>query len=478
MQRVFAFRSLPAVLTAVLLSSCGGGSSSAPPPQATHYSVAAPASVNVGTAFNLTLTALDASNNVVAGYSGTVHFTSTDAKAVLPPNLSLANGTATLQATLKSAGGQTITGTDTAIPSLTGTSSSIKVPAATSRFQNAGSLGTARVLHTATLLDDGTVLIAGGTDGTVVLSSSELYDSANGGFTSSGEMQSGARQWHAATLLNSGKVLITGGGDGTSASVRTAELFTRSTGDFAATGNMNIARSRHAATLLPGGKVLVTGGVNASGELLNTAELFDPSTGTFTLIADSMKYARASHNATLLGGKVLITGSQQQAELFDPLTQTFTATDSTYLRGPECTATWLGESSVLVIEFGAPVLASERDRVNGVAQLYDANSGTFALTGGAFLGVAGRSRETATLQNGKVLVAGGRLVSPLPNGQPPVVTASADSFDPVSGSFVPTDDMVFAREDHTATLLNNGDVLISGGRDADGNTLTAAELYH
>jgi hypothetical protein len=124
------------------------------------------------------------------------------------------------------------------------------------------------------------------------------------------------------------------------------------------------------------------------------------------------------------------------------------------------------------------VLASERDRVNGVAQLYDANSGTFALTGGAFIGVAGRSRETATLQNGKVLVAGGRLVSPLPNGQPPVVTASADSFDPVSGSFVPTDDMVFAREDHTATLLNNGDVLISGGRDADGNTLTAAELYH
>jgi hypothetical protein len=101
MQRFFACQSFLAVITALLLTACGGGASSPPPPpppppSATHLSVTAPASVTAGTAFNFTLTALDASNKVVSGYSGTVHFTSTDGQAVLPPNSALANGTATL----------------------------------------------------------------------------------------------------------------------------------------------------------------------------------------------------------------------------------------------------------------------------------------------------------------------------------------------------------------------------------------------
>jgi hypothetical protein len=135
MHRLMAFQSFPAALTAVLLTSCGGDSGGAsspppPPPPATHFSVTAPAVATAGTAFNFTLTALDASNKVVAGYSGTVHFTSTDGQAVLPANSTLATGTKTFSATLKSAGGQTVTGTDTASASITGTSSSIKIPVA------------------------------------------------------------------------------------------------------------------------------------------------------------------------------------------------------------------------------------------------------------------------------------------------------------------------------------------------------------
>jgi hypothetical protein len=486
MQRFFGFQSFLGMTIAVFLAACGGGSSSPPPaPVATHLSIAAPASVAAGTAFNVTVTALDASNNAVTGYSGTVHFTSTDAQAVLPANSALTNGTATFSATLKSAGGQTITGTDTAAASITGTSGSIKIPAATSRFQIAGSMGTARLYHTATLLGDGAVLIAGGMAGTVALSSTELFDPASGSFTPSGDMHT-AREWHTATLLNNGKVLITGGGDvtSTSPSLATAELFTPSTGTFTATGSMVIARSAHTATLLPGGKVLVTGGWDASGNVrLNTAELFDPSAGTFTQITGStggMGYARAHHNATLLSnGKVLITGDQAQAELFDPLTQTFAATGSTYIASREGTATSLNvnDGRVLVIEF---FIGFSHGHPNGVAQLYDPNSGAFAFTGAGFCPLCpGRSRHTATLRNdGTVLVAGGGFVSLLQEGQPPVVTASAELFDPMSGTFVATDDMVFAREYHTATLLNNGDVLISGGRDAGGKTLMTAELYH
>ena len=92
---------------------------------ATHLLVAAAAAANSGTAFSFTVTALDASNNVVTSYSGTVHFTSTDGQATLPANSALTNGTGNFSATLKTSGNQTITATDTATPSIAGTSSSI-----------------------------------------------------------------------------------------------------------------------------------------------------------------------------------------------------------------------------------------------------------------------------------------------------------------------------------------------------------------
>jgi hypothetical protein len=96
---------------------------------ATHFTISAPASATGGTAFNFTVTALDSSNNINTGYSGTVHFTSTDAQAVLPPNTTLTNGAGTFSATLKSAGAQTITATDTVTASITGSSNAITVSA-------------------------------------------------------------------------------------------------------------------------------------------------------------------------------------------------------------------------------------------------------------------------------------------------------------------------------------------------------------
>jgi hypothetical protein len=94
---------------------------------ATHFSVTAPANATAGIAFNFTVTALDAGNNTVTTYSGTVHFTSTDAQASLPANSMLTNGSGTFSATLMTTGPQTITATDTASASITGTSSSIAV---------------------------------------------------------------------------------------------------------------------------------------------------------------------------------------------------------------------------------------------------------------------------------------------------------------------------------------------------------------
>ena len=97
---------------------------------ATHFSVTGPGTATAGTAFNVTVTALDATNAVVTGYSGTVHFTSSDTQAVLPANSTLTNGTGTFSVTLKTAGAQTIAATDTVTATITGASGTITVTAA------------------------------------------------------------------------------------------------------------------------------------------------------------------------------------------------------------------------------------------------------------------------------------------------------------------------------------------------------------
>jgi N-acetylneuraminic acid mutarotase len=107
-----------------------------------------------------------------------------------------------------------------------------------------------------------------------------------------------ARYNHTATLLQNGQVLVTGGSNGNGT---LAELYNPSTGTWTVTGSMSSTRTGYAATLLPNGKVLVAGGtcVNGSCVYFSSAELFDPTTGTWTATG-SMNTARVDHTATLL----------------------------------------------------------------------------------------------------------------------------------------------------------------------------------
>jgi N-acetylneuraminic acid mutarotase len=236
---------------------------------------------------------------------------------------------------------------------------------ATGTWTLTGSLHQARRAHTATLLPDGKVLVAGGLYeipnsillSATPLSSAELYDPANGTWTTTGELV-GARYQHTATLLANGKVLAAGGRAGPSRygpSIDTAEVYDPTSGTWTATGSLTTARSGHTATLLPSGKVLVASGIDSHSSSLASAELYDPQIGAWTPTAN-FSTVRFFPTATLLPtGKVLAVGgldgsgrSLASAELFDPSSESWAATGSLQTARSSHTATLLNDGTVLV----------------------------------------------------------------------------------------------------------------------------------
>jgi IPT/TIG domain/Galactose oxidase, central domain len=327
-------------------------------------------------------------------------------------------------------------------------------------FSATAGLGIARYCHTATLLPNGKVLIAGGFNGSY-LSSSELYDPAIGTFSATTGSLGTARFQHTATLLPNGKVLIAGGFNGSYPS--SAELYDPASGTFSGTGSLATQRTAHTATLLPSGKVLIAGGYGMS--YLPSIELYDPASGTFSVTGSLVASVRDGHTATLLpNGKVLIAGGKfggylTSAELYDPVGGTFTATGSLGTARYQHTATLLPNGKVLIAGGFGDVGSLTS------AELYDPASDTFSTTGS--LGTARKLHTATLLPNGNVLIAGGV-------GDGELVT-SAELYDPASGTFSVTGSLVIAREYHTATLLPNGKVLIAGG--IGGSYLSSAELY-
>jgi galactose oxidase-like protein/Kelch motif protein len=307
--------------------------------------------------------------------------------------------------------------------------------------------------HSATLLPDGKVLIAGGMRRNQdFYKSAELFDPATGKFQPTGEMSIG-RVGHSAVLLRSGKVLIVGGwiGYGTTDS---AELYDPATGKFTTISKMTTRRARPSATLLENGNVLVAGGDDHDGRdgAIASAEIFNADTLRFQPTG-SLHRPRQGQTATLLNdGRVLMAGGTgggliARAELYDPKTGTFSETGSLITPRHKHTAGLLPDGRVLIA--GG---SDERDWNGNLnsAEIYDPPSGKFSAA--AFLNDSRFKLpdEAVQLSSGKLLVAGG--------------SKQAEIFDPATGKFlVVAGEMSDKWHFMSETKLRDGSVLLAGG---------------
>ena len=343
-------------------------------------------------------------------------------------------------------------------------------PANTSfSFEITGNLNTPRFRHTATLLPNGQVLVAGGLGSGGDLASAELFDPDTGSWTPTRNLNT-LRAQHTATLLPNGQVLAAGGFNYSSGYLASTELFNPASGSWTPTGSLNTPHYLHSATLLPNGQVLVAGGVNNNGsDAIASAELFNPDTGSWTPTGN-LNNPRYSHTATLLpNGQVLVAGGYDgngaiaSAELFDQATGSWSPTGNLNTPRYFHTATLLTNGQVLVAGGydGNGAIAS--------AELFNQATGSWSPTGNLN---TPRYFHTATLlTSGQVLVAGGF------GNDSGGDLASAELFNQATGSWTPTGSLnTPPRDSHTATLLPNGQVLVAGG--FNGIALASAELFN
>jgi len=313
-----------------------------------------------------------------------------------------------------------------------------------------------RADHTATLLPDGRVLIAGGmVENGVFLNSAELFDPGKGMFTATASMQS-RRVGHSATLLPNGKVLIAGGlagriFEGGPGIVATTEIYDPAAGRFTPGPSMRAARSGHAAVLLQNGKILVAGGEASDNQNLASAEIYDPVANKWTATGSMLTPRIASSAVVLKDGRVLVTGSGDswnKAEIYDPISGVWHATGNMTAPRTKHAATLLPDGRVLITG-GSP--DNQWHPVRS-AEIFDPRTNKFTAISQMELARFKIPDATAVLNNGRILIAGG--------------AAEVEVYDAAAGKFFRAGSLDEAHFSASTTLLKDGRALITAGYTA------------
>jgi len=347
-------------------------------------------------------------------------------------------------------------------------------------------MNVARRQHTATLLGDGSVLVAAGFDGLASLNSSELFSSLKQLWMPVSATMNEKRRGHTATLLQNGQLFIAGGFDG-SAALKTSEIYNPANKTWTKSIVFNDGRFSHTATMMPNGRVLLVAGNPNAAVPISTTELHDPAQGSWNYTkavsngaATTMSVARANHTATLLlNGKTLVAGgsdfvtTHRSSELFDPATGQWQVTGDLRTERQGHTATLLPDGRVLVA--GGQL---NDGTVLDSAEIYNPATGAWNFTGSLTLP---RFNHTATLlPSGKVLVIGGCSVGAANSELGTNALSAVDVFDPATGQWARLAPIKALRQQHTATLLPNGNVLVAGGilTSTSQTAIITAELYN
>jgi hypothetical protein len=261
------------------------------------------------------------------------------------------------------------------------------------------------------------------------------------------------------TKLNNGKILVAGGADFINSSYfRSAELYDPVTGMWSLTGNMNVARASHCAVLLQDGRVLVAGGYNeAYGSGIASAEIYDPASGAWTSTS-GLAQGRGNPCAILLNsGEVLVTaGAVGYGDIYYHSTEIFNSVSQTWRPAGNMSIDRRGSPStrLVLLSNGKALIAGGAN--TRTCEMFDPATETWSTTG-SMIGERHEGFCLASLQNGKVLAAGGNAFYTA------VPTAEAELFDPTTGTWQSTTALPQTRTCYYANTLENGKVLITGG---------------
>jgi N-acetylneuraminic acid mutarotase len=361
------------------------------------------------------------------------------------------------------------------------------VPSDPVGFRSAGKLREPRALATATRLKDGRVLVVGGEgDDYKMMASVEIYDPATE-TTTAGPPMPAPRSHHTATLLANGQVLVAGGGQGSEISIPNGEgvlasavLYDPAANAWREAGAMSGKRAGHQAVALADGRVLVVGGGDRVGypcaaihpncnvaESIGTAEIYDPASGTFSRTGD-LAFPRVAFSLDVLrSGKVVATGGGAKnagltsVEIFDPKA-------GTWSKGPDLDGQRLFHASAAV-DNTLLVVGGKIANVKPISNADLLDEGASKWRRGASVEIPRTGAKLVPLASGRVLLVAG--FNQLENS----AIADARLYDPATDSWTPIAKLAAERSTHTAVLLEDGSVLVAGGRGVAGFVVSEIE---